>query len=925
MVVRGARVRSAYVHSVYISQNSESANAQASQQLNKSTGHVEGNDPFNVESAARNFTIADRSRVTQNVTTGATADPFGNAVPAVSAKSPSIGTDNQGKSVVSGAGTNIGSTFVPVPPSNTVISTTVNIDAASLLGNPTVSTPALSKPETSAHGHGGDQTSFPSGNSFPSQELIKQPTTISSQQDPNIPAKHSTGRPGACMTFGFGGTFFVSGGTSVKEMQLGNLMKERYPDWYESVREFPGPLGQANKETTAKVQEYVSRQVAGLFDQEWWQLLERCAAPYQPNAISTGSSLLMPAKHARFEFSAKVLWSLLGSMLSTEGNLENAFSHFLKQFEASIVKTFQVGNMSPLQQVARFLAVGNHQKALQIASESGLWTHALIVSRMVSVDAYNVTLNLFAKHVSGNESGTGVATELTAVEASDPYVQALLTVYKLVGQQVPVQDLSVLKDAMQDLNRTWIYYTLMAVSLLGTKVGGSASGRSNATGGEFAKWPHICEKFLTHLGNTLISPPYSDACAAHTAYLLTGAHTLQPVDHPNELMALLGVEHKNTKNFKYLLEPFALEMSEVYEYARRLCDSQFFSVSIQPFKMSYAYVLTDLGLRQISQRYLELLVEFRKAAGSSKYSDAFRVKCRELADRLQPPERVDLTKGDNQLIGIKVANKVAEVLPGTGFLSGVLEKTGLKTKSMPPPTNMNAAKAPGVYQPPVASHVPVMKNTVDAPLAVNHEVSHSMAPPSVSRSPQAPPTVFTMDPSSLSAPTCGSGNMRPAAKNLHMPAPPTSHGFQPPISTIVQGQESGLSASAMHPSNATPHQQPSMTSMYASHTSSVQENHMMSTNHNAAAQYQVNLDPSMYGGSIPGQSGGVGNMMSTGYAGTSYNSGYANENMFVGGGSGVPGTFNQQREMPDIEDPLLSAGKALWGGITGAVLSVVLD
>lgn len=98
-----------------------------------------------------------------------------------------------------------------------------------------------------------------------------------------------------------------------------------------------------------------------------------------------------------------------------------------------------------------------------------------------------------------------------------------------------------------------------------------------------------------------------DSFAAHVNLLLTKSHTLRPVDHPSSIVALLGIDHKSTRNFKQLVEPYTLHMSEVYEYACRLEDNQHFFVSLQPFKMAYAFSLTDVHLLANSKAYVEIL------------------------------------------------------------------------------------------------------------------------------------------------------------------------------------------------------------------------------------------------------------------------------------------------------------------------------
>ena len=106
------------------------------------------------------------------------------------------------------------------------------------------------------------------------------------------------------------------------------------------------------------------------------------------------------------EFSAKVLWLLLESLLTWQGVAEAAYSNFLKKFAPFVIgpssgsTNSDWDQLSPLQRFARYLCVGEYQKALELVGDtSSLWSHSLIVSNVISRDAYNHTIYLYTKYL----------------------------------------------------------------------------------------------------------------------------------------------------------------------------------------------------------------------------------------------------------------------------------------------------------------------------------------------------------------------------------------------------------------------------------------------------------------------------------------------------------------------------------------------
>ncbi|CAD7946697.1 unnamed protein product [Amoebophrya sp. A120] len=557
----------------------------------------------------------------------------------------------------------------------------------------------------------------------------------------------STRRPGVACTFGFGGQFFVGTGATVKEYQLGKGLKQSATTsrLYASLEEYPGPLGQTSKENTAKVLEYVQNQTRGFLqagseEPPWWE--QMMPGRETQTAINDQDGFL-PQLHADVAFSCRTLWLFLQLLLEANGRMETAAANFVDAFGKPFAPTIEQPHHSPLQKFARYLAFGSYQKALELAAAAGLWSHALIIAPLVSKEIYSHTVGLFCAQLrSGGSNGSTVASD---AEKQDVFVQALFTVYDIVGSgKIP--------QTTSTSTVPWIVTMFTAVSLLKRE-------REKS-----------CEDLLTKLASEVGA---KDPFASHVILLLSnnssasgnnkdGPISPGPVDSPATKIALLGIEHKRTENFKDMLwSSYGLQLSEVFEYARRLENPQNLSFSIQPWKMSYAYVLTDYAMLHTAQKYLDLLTEFRKAVPSSKYSDAFRVKTRELTERLQATHATGGGSGGYPNGG------TSQLHPSASFDSdgnnpkffgnignkfrGLLETTGLKTKPIGDPA------LGGGGAPPIA--------------AAPGGITSNLSPPANAPLPQ--PDVGGM--------VTGGGNPNPTTSFSATP--------QPPIGTSNVGQQ----------------------------------------------------------------------------------------------------------------------------------------
>ena len=136
-------------------------------------------------------------------------------------------------------------------------------------------------------------------------------------------------------------------------------------------------------------------------------------------------------------------------------------------------------------------------------------------------------------------------------------------------------------------------------------------------------------QFLSRLGSALVAEGH---VVAGQLCMLVAQPRLDSVDSVNACVCLIGVDHK--RNVARLLDPYALQISEIFEYMQRLNGAPFF-VGLQPFKFAYAAMLAgDLGLFDLAEKYLTVINAFVKAVPTGQFSSSFRAAIRELEDRI---------------------------------------------------------------------------------------------------------------------------------------------------------------------------------------------------------------------------------------------------------------------------------------------------
>jgi len=431
------------------------------------------------------------------------------------------------------------------------------------------------------------------------------------------------------VAFGFGGRLLASQGNSVSTYKIEDLIMSttgRKADHHKAVinelRDFPGPLAAADPETTDKLIVFYGR----------------------PEHLIPRSGLLD---------------KLLVHLLQVNGDREVAYEKFLDDLGNARDDPETNTVTGPLRRLARGIALNNIDDALEKAANSRvLWPHVLIISKLLSKEAYFHTLSRFSSAVAA--ANTEAYTP-TVEEREDGFVRALTQLYDLMAQEKSMDEMV---DSILDC---WEPAVAIIVRLLTPKS---------------EKYGYLIEKYLVALGNKLCKK--GQTSAGHICFLLTKVHALESVDTPSGLIALLGVEHRNPVNFTQLLDPRYLHWSETFEYCMRLQNEQFFFTGLQPFKMAHAAVLADYGMTEKAEKYLNLTKHFIRATPNNKYCDSFFVQMRELQEKLHPTG--DYKSHNQKFLALQVTDQVKNwFTKGAGALTRVKEVTGFATKPIGAP------------------------------------------------------------------------------------------------------------------------------------------------------------------------------------------------------------------------------------------------
>ncbi|KAJ6251957.1 secretory 16 [Anaeramoeba flamelloides] len=114
---------------------------------------------------------------------------------------------------------------------------------------------------------------------------------------------------------------------------------------------------------------------------------------------------------------------------------------------------------------------------------------------------------------------------------------------------------------------------------------------------------------------------------------------------------LIGGNHHNKKNKRYFIRPETIQLTQIYEYAKRLSNSQFKLAYFAVYKLFYAYFLAEYGFLKKAQSYCDNLSQFLKSLPKNHeltQNIFFSSLLKELDYRLRINLGIDLNANNNQ-------------------------------------------------------------------------------------------------------------------------------------------------------------------------------------------------------------------------------------------------------------------------------------
>lgn len=484
---------------------------------------------------------------------------------------------------------------------------------------------------------------------------------------------HAALRP-KCTTVSFGleGKILKARPDGVcKLIHTQELLQRHQQKWFDDLDAFRGPYGRVDATATE-----------GLTAQ-----LKRLAEGFEK--AQTAASLQSARLHPE---SVGLMCRFLVCLIESEGKVQS--QEFWKAFAPVLARrseSFRPPGVAetPIQRLCDRLASGNVDDALQAAISECLWPHVFALGRLLSPESLDRGLIAYSSALlQGKAQASG---QLSTEELADPSVRALLWLYDALGRGSP-------PEMSGEVLTSWPAYAAMCSVLLRT-------GELRPLGVK------IFEALAARLAAS------GDIFGAHLCYLLPGHRSLEAVDAPTSLIALLGVEHREPKNFPMLLDPLAMQLSEAYEYGLRCGDESGLCPTIQPFKLAHAMLLADIGLVDKARRYMTLLQAFVKAIPQNKLSDAFRASMRDFNDQLQPSQA-----------SAAEAPRVGKLVKD--LFRGIAETTGLTVKPIAPPAlaadDDEPAPAPSGFTATSMPPLPSMTGTAGAahlPMAMPAQVN----------------------------------------------------------------------------------------------------------------------------------------------------------------------------------------------------------
>uniref|UniRef100_A0A803NCI7 Sec16 Sec23-binding domain-containing protein n=1 Tax=Chenopodium quinoa TaxID=63459 RepID=A0A803NCI7_CHEQI len=221
-------------------------------------------------------------------------------------------------------------------------------------------------------------------------------------------------------------------------------------------------------------------------------------------------------------------------------------------------------------EVQNLLISGRKKEALQRAQDGHLWGFALILARELGDQLYADTVKKMA--VSQLVVGSPLRTLCLLIARKPEEV--------FCNSTMPANDVY---EAVNMLPQSMQYAKQNAgFSMLENWEENLAVITANRTEND-----HLV---IIHLGDCLLKEKH-DVTAAHICYLVAEAGFEQYSDSAR--LCLIGADHWNFP--RTYASPEAIQMTELYEYAKVLGNSQFLLLQLQPYKLIYAHILAESG------------------------------------------------------------------------------------------------------------------------------------------------------------------------------------------------------------------------------------------------------------------------------------------------------------------------------------------
>lgn len=255
-----------------------------------------------------------------------------------------------------------------------------------------------------------------------------------------------------------------------------------------------------------------------------------------------------------------------------------------------------------LSMIQTLLVEGRRDDALEVAAANDLWAHALIISSLMIPAKYNETMANFVKTTMPEGSPMRMLLLLLAGRPQDAFGSTPSTSES--------RELSLMSSKWRE----------NLVMILANR--GSSRGSESAV--------------LVALGDALREHPQL-ICASHLCYLLAAADSTSPLLEeidPAARCVLVGVDHRQGDSFAQNIA--AIQLSELFEFAKRQQRSTFSWPPLQIYKFIYAVRLAEVGLNSRAWKYVESIKEaINQQKGAYKYPRPFAHHFSEFAGRLE--------------------------------------------------------------------------------------------------------------------------------------------------------------------------------------------------------------------------------------------------------------------------------------------------